>query len=102
MSYEPPLKITIPLPHEFPKSYGVDSTGKRGGNLRIRCTNKEYDEIQDEAARINLTLAMFCRWCCVYVAERLKEHREANLTAMSIGEEHELGPRIVTKKREQI
>ena len=46
MSYEPPLKITIPTPSEFELGYGVNSTGKRGGNLRVRCTNKEYDAIK--------------------------------------------------------
>ena len=89
MSYEPPLKITIPLPHEIPVGRGVNATSKYGGNLRIRCTNKEYDLIQREAAKLDVTLAMFCRWCSTYVAARLADHREAADTSMSAGDNDE-------------
>jgi hypothetical protein len=87
MSYEPPLKISITTPNEIPKSFGVNSTGKRGGNLRVRCTNAEYDAIQHEAELLGISLAMFTRWCAVQVGQKLLEHREAQSTSMSIGEE---------------
>lgn len=87
MSYEPPLKVTIPIPSKIPLSFGPNSTGKRGGNLRVRCTNKEYDLIQDEAAALDLSLANFCRWSALYVARAIKEHREDQSTSMSAGEE---------------
>ena len=92
MAYEPPLRVTIALPNEFPRSFGINSTGKRGGNLRIRCTNKEYDAIQLEATRINISLAMFCRSCIVQVAMGLLEHREESSTSISVGEEDERRP----------
>jgi hypothetical protein len=89
MSYEPPLKITITAPNEFPKGFGINSTGRRGGNLRVRCTNKEYDFIKNEALLLNVSLATFCRWCAVHVANKLLEHREANSSSISIGDEDE-------------
>jgi len=87
MSYEPPLKITVPTPSEFELGYGVNSTGKRGGNLRVRCTNKEYDAIKHEAYLLGISLAMFTRWCAVHVAANLKKHRDTKSTSMTIGEE---------------
>jgi hypothetical protein len=87
MAYEPPLRIFIPAPNEIPKSFGPNSTGKRGGNLRVRCTNAEYDMIQLEAKQLSISLAMFTRWCAVHVAQQLKEHRDTASTSMSIGED---------------
>ena len=89
MSYEPPLKITIPLPREIEKGFGINSTGRYGGNLRVRCTNREYDLIKHEADKLDISLAMFGRWCAVFVASRLLEHRKANSTDMSVGDEDE-------------
>jgi len=96
MAYEPPLKITIPTPNEIPQGFGINSTGKRGGNLRIRCTNKEYDAVQLEAHRLGISLAMFGRWSIVHVAKMLREHRLTLSTSMSIGEENgtALGPNV--------
>lgn len=87
MSYEPPLRITIPTPSEIPLGFGPNSTGKRGGNLRIRCTNSEYDAIQLEASLLSISLANFCRWSAVHIAQQLYEHRKAKSTDMSVGEE---------------
>jgi hypothetical protein len=87
MSYEPPLRIIIPTPNELPQGYGVNSTGKRGGNLRVRCTNKEYDAIKHEASLLGISLAMFTRWCAVHVAANLTKHRKTLSTSMTIGEE---------------
>jgi hypothetical protein len=89
MSYEPPLKITIPIPSVFPNTYGPHSTGKRGGNLRVRCTNGQYDAIQKEASLLGITLAMFCRWSAVHVADMLREHRETASTNISVGDDDE-------------
>jgi len=89
MSYEPPLKITIPIPMMIPPSRGINATGKRGGNLRIRCTNKEYDAIQHEAELLDLSLAMFCRWCATRVVAQLQQHRQTESTSMTVGEENE-------------
>ena len=87
MPYEMPLRIAIPIPTELPVGYGVNSTGKRGGNLRVRCTNKEYDAIRHEASLLGISLAMFTRWCAVHVAANLLRHREASSTSMSVGED---------------
>jgi hypothetical protein len=87
MSYEPPLKVTIPTPSQLPKGFGVNSTGKRGGNLRIRCTNNEYDVIQKEAAKLDITLAMFCRWCAIHVSKQLIKHRKELSTDMEAGDD---------------
>ena len=87
MSYEPPLKITITTPNEIPQGFGPNSTGGRGGNLRVRCTNAEYDAIQVEAGRLGLSLAMYTRWCAVHVGQQLKAHRDEMSTSISIGEE---------------
>jgi hypothetical protein len=90
MEYEAPLRIAIPTPTDLPIGYGVNSTGKRGGNLRVRCTNKEYDAIQHEAVLLGMTLAMFTRHCAVHVAAQLSKHRKAESTSMVIGEQDEL------------
>lgn len=97
MEYEPPLRIAIATPNEIPKGFGINSTGKRGGNLRVRCTNAEYDAIAEEANLLGISLAMFCRWCAIQVAEKLQEHREAESTDMSIGDNYKDGQR--NKKR---
>ena len=89
MAYEPPLRIAIPTPNEIPQGFGINSTGKRGGNLRIRCTNKEYDAVQLEARRLGISLAMFGRWSIVHIAKQLREHRLTASTAMSIGEDED-------------
>ena len=86
MAYEPPLKIEIPIPSNIPMGRGVNSTGKRGGNLRVRCTNSEYDAIQVEAANLNLSLAMFCRWSIVHVAKQLTKHRNEQSTDITVGD----------------
>ncbi len=86
MSYEPPVLIEIPLPAELPIGRGANSTGKRGGNLRVRCTNKEYDMIQKEADILELSLAMFCRWSITQVASQLYKHRTEQSTAMKVGD----------------
>ena len=74
MSYKPPLKITIPIPMKIPVNRGVNATGKRGGNLRVRCTNAEYD--------------MFCRWSSLKVAQQLEEHRLSNSNSTTVGEDN--------------
>ena len=78
--YTPPIGILVPLPTHIPKGRGVNSTSKRGGNLRVRCTNAEYDSIMAEAAKVDLPLASFCRWVIVHAAEALRQHRKANST----------------------
>ena len=89
MSYEPPIQITISTPSEIPIGFGPNSTGKRGGNLRVRCTNKEYDAIKHEAELLNITLATFTRWCAVHIAQKLQQHRIAEATSNIIGEDNE-------------
>ena len=89
MSYDPPYKISIPTPSEIPKGFGPNSTGKRGGNLRIRCANAEYDMLAEEAAELGITIANFGRWCSVQVAQKLREHRLNNSTAQTVGEDNE-------------
>ena len=91
MSYEPPLKITITIPSPIAHGYGPNSTGRRGGNLRIRCTNKEYDAIQGEATKLNLSLAMFCRSCAIQVAQRLEAHRIDKRTDIEAIEDEDVG-----------
>ena len=93
MSYEPPLKITITTPNEIPQGFGPNSTGKRGGNLRVRCTNAEYDAIQLEAVFLGISLAMFTRWCAIHVATKLKQHRDASSISISIGDEDDVDVR---------
>jgi hypothetical protein len=100
MAYEPPLKIFIQTPNWVPKGFGPNSTGKRGGNLRVRCTNNEYDSIKLEAANLGISLAAFCRWCSVQVAQQLKEHRRIESTNASIGEEDDFTGRRTRKKKQ--
>ena len=87
MTYEPPLKITITAPTEIPRGFGPNATGKRGGNLRVRCTDNEYDLIHRESIKLGLTLGMYVRWCAVQVAHQLQSHRDLNSTSIQIGEE---------------
>ena len=86
MAYEAPLRIAIPTPIDIPTGYGTNSTGKRGGNLRVRCTNKEYDAIALEAAFLGMTLAMFTRHCAIQTAQQLRVHREAGSTSIDAGD----------------
>ena len=87
MSYELPLTITIPIPQQIPQGRGANATGHRGGNLRIRCTDKEYDKIQEEAEKLGLSLAMFCRWSITRVANNMRSHRLALSTSATVGDE---------------
>ena len=87
-TYDPPYKIAIPTPSEIPKGFGPNSTGRRGGHLRIRCTDAEYDMLQQEAAALGISLANFCRWCSVQVAQQLEKHRSDLSTADTIGEDN--------------
>jgi|TARA_R110000822_G_scaffold300834_3_gene424379 hypothetical protein len=99
MSYEPPIKITISTPSEIPIGFGPNSTGSRGGNLRVRCTNNEYDAIKHEAELLNITLATFTRWCAVHAAQKLLEHRAADMTTDNIGEDNELSSKNTKGRR---
>ena len=101
MSYEPPLKIAIPTPSEIPKQFGPNSTGKRGGNLRVRCTNAEYDAIQLEARLLGISLAMFSRWCAVQVAQQLLKHRDDKSTDMFAGDELDNGRKRKPRSRKK-
>lgn len=87
MSYELPLRISIPTPSEIPKGYGPNSTGRRGGNLRVRCTDAEYDAIQLEAGLLGISLAAFVRWCAVHVSQKMKEHRDNESVEWDYGKE---------------
>jgi hypothetical protein len=98
MAYEPPLRIAIATPSEIPQGFGPNSTGKRGGNLRVRCTNAEYDAIKVEALKLNISLATFCRWCAVQVADKLKEHRDGESTDVSIGDNYDARKRKVRSR----
>jgi len=89
MSYEPPLKITIPTPSEIPQGFGPNSTGGKGGNLRVRCTNAEYFLIMYEATKLGLSMAAFVRWSAVKVADKLVDHRIQNSTSIEAGSEDE-------------
>ena len=80
-SYDPPIKITIPVPSEIPPRRGRHSTGRYGGNLRIRCTDTEYDLVQQEAKELNLTISGFGRWCIIRIAAALRTHRLEESTA---------------------
>ena len=85
--YRPPLGITIPLPYHITRGIGTSATSGRGGNLRVRCTDKEYDLVMSEAKRLGLPLANFSRFIIVHVAEQLKRHREEGLDDFIITEE---------------
>jgi|TARA_R110000822_G_scaffold261030_1_gene385793 uncharacterized protein (DUF1778 family) len=89
MSYKTPNQITITTPNKMPIGFGPNSTGNRGGNLRVRCTDKEYDAIKLEAELLNITLATFTRWCAVHAAQTLLEYRTAHMISDSIGVENE-------------
>ena len=89
MTYEPPLKITIPTPSEIPQGFGPNSTGGKGGNIRVRCTNAEYYLIMYEAAKLGLSLAAFVRWSAVKVADRLVNHRITKSISIEAGNEDE-------------
>lgn len=77
-NYDTPIKVTIPVPSEIPRARGLNSTSNYGGNLRIRCTDKEYDLVFDEALRLGVTPSNFCRWSIVQTALALRDHRELN------------------------
>lgn len=78
MTYCTPIAIVIPLPEEHPRGRGVNATKGYGGNFRIRCTNDEYDLVQEEAALLGISGAMFARCAAVRAAAALRKHREEN------------------------
>jgi hypothetical protein len=84
-NYDPPIKVTIPTPGTFTIGYGPHSTGGRGGNMRARCTNKEYELLEQEAAALGITLANFVRWSAWQVARQLHKHRTEQMTSDEIG-----------------
>ncbi len=75
-TYTPPIKLILPLPSYSAKLDHNIST--YGGNMRIRCSDKDYDMIRYEAEELGLTIASFGRWTLRYMAIALKKHREAN------------------------
>ena len=87
MKYDPPIKLYIPLPSPFPIGRGPNATSSFGGNLRVRCTDEEYNLIQLEAYLLGLSLAGFSRWCILHAAKALKKHREEESTSDSAGDE---------------
>jgi hypothetical protein len=76
--YDTPIKVTIPVPSEIPRARGLNSTIGYGGNLRIRCTNSDYDLVFEEAIRLGVTPSNFARWCIVETAIAIRRHRETN------------------------
>lgn len=80
-TYDPPIKVTIPTPGHFALGYGPNSTGGKGGNMRARCTNAEYDLLGAEAAELGISLANFVRWSSFHTAKALKKHREDSSTS---------------------
>ena len=85
-SYEPPLQITISLPSKFVKTYGPESTGHYGGNLRVRCTDKEYELVRELADDLQISIACFTRSCAVQVARILQKHKLDQHTSMMAGD----------------
>ena len=75
VAYDTPIKVTIPVPSEIPRARGPNSTSQYGGNLRVRCSNQEYDLVFDEAAMLGVTPSNFCRWSIVQTALAVQEHR---------------------------
>ena len=86
MAYDPPVKVFIPTPSRMPPGRGDDATSHRGGNLRIRCTDTEYDCAMIEARELGLSLAGFSRWCVVEVSKALRKHRDEQSDDYSTGE----------------
>ena len=76
--YEPPIKITIPIPSYIPYGHGLKATSGHGGNLRVRCTNDERGLIETEAKLLGLTVSGFVRWVSLYAAKALEKHRVTN------------------------
>jgi hypothetical protein len=74
--YSPPLIIKLPLPCEIPRGKGISKTSGYGGNLRVRCTDAEYDLIEHEASTLGITIANFCRHLAINGAKALRKHRE--------------------------
>lgn len=88
-TYTPPIKVSIPTPCEIPRARGPNAVTGYGGNLRIRCSDAEYDLIKEEARQLGFGIAAFGRWTMTHVARVLKEHREKQLTSDYAGEDDE-------------
>lgn len=70
--------VTIPVPQDFPRSYGVHSvTHSSGGRLIQRYSRNEVELIEAQAKRLGVTTAMFIRQCAMNVAQALaKQEKE--------------------------
>ena len=79
--YEPPLKIFIPLPSKMKRAL-PHSAGTYGSNMRVRCTDAEYDLVEREAEAIGLTTSSFARWCITRTAIALRNHRDKSSTSI--------------------
>lgn len=66
------ITVTIPIPSYIPKARGRHATSKQGGNLRVRCSNRELALIRGEAKRLGLSTSQFVRWAALRVAEELE------------------------------
>ena len=72
------VKVTIPFPSYIPRARGIHAVGKFGTVLKAKCSQEEFDEVQEAADTIGITKAELIRWSCVHVArEVLKDVPDA-------------------------
>ena len=86
MPYELPLSITIPIPSEYARGRGINAVTGYGSNVRMRCTNYEYDIVKEVATEMGIPLASFSRWCVVHCAKALRKHKMTQSTDDNAGE----------------
>lgn len=78
--YQPPLSLTIPIPHQRERSYGVHSTTYEGARrFYVRLNPSETKSIEEAAALLDIPVATFMQSLSVAAADQVKEHYNAYL-----------------------
>lgn len=78
--YEAPISITIPIPTERPRMYGVHSNFNTPGALRLypRLNPHETTILEQACAILEIKPASFARDVIVNVAEKVVENYNAH------------------------
>lgn len=84
--YQPPLSLTIPIPHQRERAYGVNSTTYDGARrFYVRLNPAETKAIEEAAALLDIPVATFMQSLSVAAAEAVKGHYNAYLKSREGG-----------------
>lgn len=71
------LTLTIPYPSYIPRARGIHAVGKFGSLLKAKCSVAERQLVIEAAAKANISVAEFIRWCAVQCAKEITNVQQA-------------------------